>query len=196
MWNYSESFFIVAGNAKNQVPIFAITNTKLYVPVVTLSTQDNAKLLQQIKKQLCFLKKQFNQLNKYQLEPILQTRNPDLNYLIDPRNHVENRLFILSFKNNVHRTTQSANIGPQDVPRTSYSTIPRMSPKDPISPSRRRPELTSQVRPEMKFRRRPNLTSKDFPRTSPRGPSEYSNLDAAKFILTFLSEIIRLTKSI
>ena len=54
MWNYSESFFIVAGNAKNQVPIFAITNTKLYVPVVTLSTQDNAKLLPQIKKQLVF----------------------------------------------------------------------------------------------------------------------------------------------
>ena len=28
---------------------FAITETKLYVPVVTLSTQDNAKLLQQLK---------------------------------------------------------------------------------------------------------------------------------------------------
>ena len=28
---------------------FTITNTKLYVPVVTLSTQDNAKLLQQLK---------------------------------------------------------------------------------------------------------------------------------------------------
>ena len=28
---------------------FEITNTKLYVPVVTLSTQDNAKLLQQLK---------------------------------------------------------------------------------------------------------------------------------------------------
>ena len=28
---------------------FKITNTKLYVPVVTLSTQDNAKLLQQLK---------------------------------------------------------------------------------------------------------------------------------------------------
>ena len=27
---------------------FAITETKLYVPVVTLSTQDNAKLLQQL----------------------------------------------------------------------------------------------------------------------------------------------------
>ena len=28
---------------------FAITDTKLYVPVVTLSTQENAKLLQQLK---------------------------------------------------------------------------------------------------------------------------------------------------
>ena len=28
---------------------FVITDTKLYVPVVTLSTQDNAKLLQQLK---------------------------------------------------------------------------------------------------------------------------------------------------
>ena len=28
---------------------FAITETKLYVPIVTLSTEDNAKLLQQLK---------------------------------------------------------------------------------------------------------------------------------------------------
>ena len=28
---------------------FVITETKLYLPVVTLSTQDNAKLLQQLK---------------------------------------------------------------------------------------------------------------------------------------------------
>ena len=28
---------------------FKITDTKIYVPVVTLSTQDNAKLLQQLK---------------------------------------------------------------------------------------------------------------------------------------------------
>ena len=36
-----------AGAAK-----FKITDTKLYVPVVTLSTQDNAKILQQLKKVL------------------------------------------------------------------------------------------------------------------------------------------------
>ena len=33
----------------NQNAIFAITNTRLYIPVVTLSTQENAKLLQQLK---------------------------------------------------------------------------------------------------------------------------------------------------
>ena len=36
-------------NVANQNPTFAITETKLYVAVVTLSTQDNAKLLQQLK---------------------------------------------------------------------------------------------------------------------------------------------------
>ena len=33
----------------NGAGTFAITDTKLYVPVVTLSTQENAKLLQQLK---------------------------------------------------------------------------------------------------------------------------------------------------
>ena len=36
-------------------------------------------------------------------------------------------------------TSQTANIGSQDVPRTSHSNVPRTSPKVPISPSRRRP---------------------------------------------------------
>ena len=33
----------------NRVTSFEITDKKLYVPVVTLSTQDNTKLLQQLK---------------------------------------------------------------------------------------------------------------------------------------------------
>ena len=33
----------------NRVTTFAILDTKLYVPVVTLSSQDNTKLLQQLK---------------------------------------------------------------------------------------------------------------------------------------------------
>ena len=45
--NWSEKCFMVSTNVANQVATFSITNAKLYVPVVTLSTQDNAKLLEQ-----------------------------------------------------------------------------------------------------------------------------------------------------
>ena len=48
----------------------AITDTKCYGPVVTLSAQDNAKLLQQSK---TGFKRTIN-WNKYQSEPTLQTR--------------------------------------------------------------------------------------------------------------------------
>ena len=40
---------VVTSAAENQATTFAITNTRLYVPILTLSTEDNAKLLQQIK---------------------------------------------------------------------------------------------------------------------------------------------------
>ena len=45
---WSSNCVIVSTNVANQNATFAITDTKLYVPVVTLSTQDNAKLLQQL----------------------------------------------------------------------------------------------------------------------------------------------------
>ena len=52
--NYEINLFLTwSGNCiisgRNRVTIFAITNTKTYVPVVTLSTQHNTKLLQQLK---------------------------------------------------------------------------------------------------------------------------------------------------
>ena len=40
---------VTFNNAANQVATFAINDTKLYVPVKTLSVDDNAKLLQQLK---------------------------------------------------------------------------------------------------------------------------------------------------
>ena len=39
--------FIGTGTVANQVPKVETTDTKLYVTVATLSTQDNAKLLKQ-----------------------------------------------------------------------------------------------------------------------------------------------------
>ena len=46
---WSVSCVIISTNVANQNPTFTTTETNLYVPVVTLSTQDNAKLLPQLK---------------------------------------------------------------------------------------------------------------------------------------------------
>ena len=46
---WSSTCVLVATNTPNQNATFAITDTKLYVPVVALSTQENAKFLQQLK---------------------------------------------------------------------------------------------------------------------------------------------------
>ena len=51
---------------------FAINDTKLYVPVVPLSTQDNTKLLQQLKSDF---KRTIN-WNKYQSKKTIQAPNP------------------------------------------------------------------------------------------------------------------------
>ena len=80
---------------------FAITETKLDVPVVTLSTQDNAKLLQQ-----SGFKRIIN-WNKYQSSIKTYARNSFLNRLVDPSFQGVNRLFVLSFENENGRTLHS-----------------------------------------------------------------------------------------
>ena len=47
--NWSANCVIVYTNVNNQVPTFTITETNFYIPVVTLSTQDNENLLSQLK---------------------------------------------------------------------------------------------------------------------------------------------------
>ena len=46
--NWFENCVVVATNVAAQAATFSITDTKLYVPVVTLSTEDNTKLLEQL----------------------------------------------------------------------------------------------------------------------------------------------------
>ena len=77
---WSEKCFIVSDTAANQVPTFAIIDTKIYVPVVTLSTQDNVKLLQQFKSEF---KRTIN-CNKYQSKVSIQRQSQYLDYLTDP----------------------------------------------------------------------------------------------------------------
>ena len=68
---------------------------KLYVPVVTLSAEDDNKLLEQLKTGL----KRTIKWNKYRSEMSNQTKNSNLNYLIDPTFTNVNRLFVLTFEN-------------------------------------------------------------------------------------------------
>ena len=48
MLTWSANYFLVVGFQANQGPTFMITDTKFYVPFVTLSTQDKIKLLRQV----------------------------------------------------------------------------------------------------------------------------------------------------
>ena len=44
--DYRNYCIVVATNVAPQATTFSITDTKFYVPVLTLSTQDNARLLE------------------------------------------------------------------------------------------------------------------------------------------------------
>ena len=90
---WSAEWIIVTETAINQEPKCSITDTKLYVPVLTLLLQDNAKLLQQLKTSY---KRTIN-LSKYVSKPTLQTQNQYLNYLIGPSFQGVNRHFVLLF---------------------------------------------------------------------------------------------------
>ena len=97
--NWSANCVIIYTNVNNQVPTFTITETNLYVPVVTLSTQDNAKLLPQLKSGF----KRTISWNKYLAKPELLAQNPNLNHLIEPSFQGVNRLFVLAFENDDQR---------------------------------------------------------------------------------------------
>ena len=59
---------------------FAITDTKIYSPVVSLSTQHNAKLLQQLN----FGFRRTINWNKYQSDQKTYAQNRYLNHLVNP----------------------------------------------------------------------------------------------------------------
>ena len=99
--NWSTNCVIIYTDVANQVPTFTIAETNFYVPVVTLSTQNNVKLLLQLK--LGF--KGTISWNKYPSKPELLTQNANLNHLIEPSFQGVNRLFVLAFENDAQRTS-------------------------------------------------------------------------------------------
>ena len=72
---------------------FQITDTKLHVPVVTLSKENDKKLLEQLKSGF----KRTVKWNKYRSQMTAQPQKNNLNYLNDPTFTSVNRLFVLSF---------------------------------------------------------------------------------------------------
>ena len=74
---------------------FAISDIKLYVPMITLSQHNNAKLLQQLKSGFTTV----INWNKYLSKPELLAQNPNLNHLVEPSFQGVNRLFVLAFEN-------------------------------------------------------------------------------------------------
>ena len=75
----------------------------MYVPVVTLSAENDNKPLEQLKKGF----KRTIKWNKYRSEISNQTKNNNLNYLIDPTFTNLNGLFVLTFENEDDRTSFS-----------------------------------------------------------------------------------------
>ena len=71
------------------------TDAKLCVPVVALSTENDKTLLEQLRTGF----KRTVKWNKYRSEMTNQTKNNNLNYLIDPTFIKVNSLFVLSFEN-------------------------------------------------------------------------------------------------
>ena len=72
---------------------FQIKDKKLYAPVVTLSKENDIKLLEQLKSVF----KGTIKWNKYRFHMTVQPQNNNLNYLIDPTFTNVNRLFVLLF---------------------------------------------------------------------------------------------------
>ena len=99
---WSADCVIIRTNVANQNPTFTIMETNLSVLVVTLSTQDNAKLLPQLKSTF----KRTISWNKYLAKSELLPQNPNINHLIEASFQGVNRLSILAFENDAQRISK------------------------------------------------------------------------------------------
>ena len=114
-WNnncviYGPDTYAGGDNANNRETTFKITNTKLYVPIVTLSTKDNVNLTKQFNEGF----KRSVYWNEYKSK--LETKEADANNLnkfpLDASCEGVNRLFVLAFNyinNDANRVQRDSN---------------------------------------------------------------------------------------
>ena len=100
---------------------FQITDTKLYVPVVTLSKENDIKLLEKLKSGF----KKTIKWNKYRSQMTVQNNNNNLNYLVFPTFTNVNRLFVLSFER-----IEENNVKKDHRDSFSHYYIPKVQIKD------------------------------------------------------------------
>ena len=94
---------------------FTITNTSFYVLAVTLLTQDNTKLLEQ-------LKLGFSRTNNWsKCQSKMSTKL--IFWLFDPSFQGISRLFILSFENNAHRKRDARYFLPKVEIKKDYNAM-------------------------------------------------------------------------
>ena len=93
LWNYyrDEPSNPLSSNSPSGA-IFQIADTKLYVPVVTLSKENDTKLLEQLNSGF----RRTIKWNKYRSQMTIQPQDNTLNYLIDPTFTNVNRLLKIS----------------------------------------------------------------------------------------------------
>ena len=101
---------------------FKITDTKIYVPVVTLSKENDIKLLQQLKSGF----KRTIKWNKYRSQMTIQPQNNNSDYLIDPTFTNANRLLVLSFQ----RIAEESNTTKDYKDSFSHYYVPNVEIKD------------------------------------------------------------------
>ena len=94
---WSKNCVLVDTTVANNPPTgleFQIADTKLSIPLVTLSKENDAKLLEQLKSGF----KKTVKWKKCRSQMTVQSNNNNLNYLMDPTFMKVNRLFVLSFE--------------------------------------------------------------------------------------------------
>ena len=111
---------------------FKITDTKLYVPIVTLSAENDNKLLEQLKAGF----KRTIKWNKYRSEFSNQARCNIFNCLIDSTFTNVNRLFALSFKNEHGNNDENESVGSSfkkfDVPKVEVKDFNELINQKPF----------------------------------------------------------------
>ena len=95
---------------------FSITDAKIYIPEVSLSTEDENDLLQQLKAGF----KTTVKWNKYRSDMSNQTKKKNLDYLIDPTFNKVNRLIVLSFKNDNENKNDRFSFSKYFVPKVEF----------------------------------------------------------------------------